>query len=199
MNVAEQPEIETSANTADISDLFRRIELREKNALFELYEHTSGLLFGLTLKILGNRTDAEEALLDIYASVWKGPVPHNVNYPPFAWLVTIARAHALSRLYETGRVYSPAPEAEDTVEKKASDREQKDGRIRFEALAPIQRKILDWAFCSGLSAWEIAEKTRVSPGAVKTHARIGLNRLGKEPELPKCDNEPADEDGGDSL
>jgi len=225
-------------NEAEISDLFRRIRLGEKNALFDLYDRTGGLLFGLMLKILGNPADAEEILLNIYTSIWEDPVSYNNDYPPLACLVIIARAHALTRLYETRGSYVPAQTSTSVDERRTKydrrrryyaqphartfaferrrakyDRrqrtyvyprvmtadvgknnnvssEQKDARARFESLASKQREVLDWAFCSGLSAEEIAVRTGMPIGAVRTHVRIGLNRLGKDTDFSKTNHAP---------
>ena len=192
MDGMEQSESGTLAKKADISDLFRKIEKGKRDALFDLYDLTGGLLFGLTLKILGNAADAGEALIDIYARIWKDPISCNTGYPSLAWLVMIARAHALTRLYETRRSYTPAQTAaENGAEKKTfTYEEQKNARARFEALAPKQREILDWAFYSGLSAEEIAARTGATVGAVKTHVRIGLNRLGKTHAFPETNPGP---------
>jgi RNA polymerase sigma-70 factor (ECF subfamily) len=188
-----QPKGKTSANSADIPDLFRKIEQGERDALFELYDRTGGLLFGLTKKILGNAADAEEALLNIYTRIWQDPVSSGADYPLIAWLVMIARAHSLTRLYETRRSYTPAQTAAPAGSDKrpVANREQEDARVRFEALAPIQREILDWAFCSGLSAEGIAARTGMPAGAVKTHVRISLNRLSSAPEFQKTISRPA--------
>ena len=181
-----QSENRNDTNKAEISDLFRKIGQGEKKALFDLYDRTNKLLFGLTLKILGNPADAEETLLNIYTSIWKDPVPYNAHYPPLASLVIIARAHALIGLYETHLSYAPTQAAmTDAGETNIVSKEQEDARIHFETLAPIQREVLDWAFCSGLSSEEIAAKTDVPVNAVKTHVRVGLNRLSKAFEFPK--------------
>ena len=189
----EQPESGTSAKKTDISDLFSKIEKREKTALFDLYDLTGGLLFGLTLKILGNVAEAEETLLNVYTRIWNDPLSYNAGYPPLAWLVMTARSHALARLYETRRSY--APERTETVngggDKIFANREQENARACFEALAPKQREILDWAFCSGLSVEEIAARTGVTVEAIKTHVRIGLNRLGKTRVVPETNPDPA--------
>ena len=191
MDVVNQPDNGNAASNAEISELFRRIGQGEKNALFDLYNRTGGLLFGLALKILGNRADAGEALISIYTRIWEDPISCNIDYSPLACLVIIARAHALMRLYETRRIYVPAQTAAtDGGNKNAFSKEQEDARARFEALAPKQREVLDWAFYSGLGADEIAAKTSIPAGAVKTHVRIGLNRLGKDLEFQKKNPEP---------
>ena len=177
----------TTAKKADISDLFQKIEKGERDALIDLYDLTGGLLFGLTLKILGNVEDAEETLLNIYTSIWKDPVSYNTSYPPLAWLVMIARTHALTRLYES-RQSNASTQAESNnsgCNKTFPNKEQEHACARFEALAPKQREILDLAFCSGLSAEGIATKTGATVDAVKTHVRIGLNRLSKTHFFPE--------------
>ena len=193
MDLAKQSDNGSSAGNAEISELFRRIGQGEKSALFELYDRTGGLIYGLALKILGNPEDAEEALLSIYARIWEDPVSYNKDFPPLACLVIIARATAHTRLYETHQPYAPLPSTAATgaVDKNTLSREQEDARARLETLAPKQREVLNWAFFSGLSAEEIAVRTGISAGAVKTHVRIGLNRLGKNPEPLKTNTEPA--------
>ena len=184
----------TAANDADLSGLFRKIEQREKGALFDLYNRTGRLLFGLTLKILGDPADAEDALFDIYTHIWKDPASYNADSPPLAWLVMTARSHALTRLYKTDRSYAPAQTttATDAYKNNVVDnRKHEDAVARLETLAPMQREILDWAFHSGLSAEKIAAKTGASAGAVKVHLRIGLNRLSKAFESPGTNSEPA--------
>ena len=202
MDGIEQPENGTAANSADISNLFRKIRQGEKGALFDLYNLTGGLLFGLTLKILGDPAEAEDALLDIYTSVWKDPASYDADYPPLAWLIMTTRNHALTRLYETRRSYAPAQTSatklndEENVVGSAYKKEQKDAHDRLGTLAPVQREILDWAFCSGLSAEKIAVKTGTSAGAVKAHVRIGLNRLSNTPESAKRQQAPTGENEG---
>ena len=114
MNRVEQPENATTANSVDISDFFLKIKIGEKAALFDLYDRTSGLLFGLTLKILGNPAEAEETLLNIYTRIWKDPLSCSPDFPPLAQLVMIARSHALTRLYETRRSYVSVKTASTT-------------------------------------------------------------------------------------
>ena len=188
----KQPEISNPSKKVSIVDLFRKIEKGDNYALFDLYDLTSGLLFGLALKILGDVAEAEETLIDIYTSIWKNPVSHSADYPPLAWLVMIARAHALTRLYETRQSYVPAPTADSNGagDNTFTNNEQKNAHARFEALAPKQREILDWAFCSGLSAEGIAAKTGATVGAVKMHVRIGLNHLNINKTQETTDTSP---------
>ncbi|MDB5506182.1 MAG: sigma-70 family polymerase sigma factor [Devosia sp.] len=85
--------------TADISELISRCVLRDRAAFRTLYERTSAKLFGVTLRILKDRTEAEEALQEVYVKIWQRAdryVPG--GYSPISWLVAVARNHALDVL-----------------------------------------------------------------------------------------------------
>ena len=51
--------------------LIERIADRDETGLAALYDQTSALVFGLTVKILQDRRDAEESTLEVYQQVWR--------------------------------------------------------------------------------------------------------------------------------
>jgi len=55
----------------DIAGLLGRVSLGDRDAFAELYRQTSPKLFGICLRILGNRGEAEEALQEIYVKIWQ--------------------------------------------------------------------------------------------------------------------------------
>ncbi|MDO8360895.1 MAG: sigma factor, partial [Devosia sp.] len=59
------------ADTAEISDLIARCALRDRQAFRTLYGRTSAKLFGVTLRILRDRSEAEEALQEVYVKIWQ--------------------------------------------------------------------------------------------------------------------------------
>src|SRR6478609_10128684 len=89
----------TSSSTADIADLISRCALRDRQAFRELYQRTSAKLFGVVLRILKDRAEAEEALQEVYVKIWQRAdryVPG--GYSPISWLVAVARNHSLDVL-----------------------------------------------------------------------------------------------------
>src|SRR3954464_10601235 len=87
------------SDTADISDLIARCALRDRQAFRTLYARTSAKLFGVTLRILRDRSEAEEALQEVYVKIWQRAdryVPG--GYSPISWLVAVARNHSLDVL-----------------------------------------------------------------------------------------------------
>src|SRR5215470_18860682 len=84
------------SDTADIAGLIARCALRDRAAFRDLYSRTSAKLYGVTLRILKDRSEAEEALQEVYVKIWQRAdryVPG--GYSPISWLVAVARNHAL--------------------------------------------------------------------------------------------------------
>src|SRR6266852_6167459 len=83
---------------ADIA-LLDRIVARDGCAIGELYDRHSRLIFGLILRILKDRGEAEEVLQEVFFLVWTRAETYNVALgSPAAWLVRIARNRAIDRL-----------------------------------------------------------------------------------------------------
>jgi RNA polymerase sigma-70 factor (ECF subfamily) len=86
-------------DTAEIADLIARCALRDRKAFRDLYGRTSAKLYGVTLRILKDRAEAEEALQEVYVKIWQRAdryVPG--GFSPISWLVAVARNHALDVL-----------------------------------------------------------------------------------------------------
>lgn len=88
-----------AAPVPDIAALISRCALRDRLAFRDLYRATSAKLYGVVLRILRNRAEADEALQDVYIKVWQRAdrfVPGGAS--PISWLVAVARNHALDLL-----------------------------------------------------------------------------------------------------
>ena len=85
-------------NRRDIA-LIARIVARDATSVGELYDRHSRLLYGLILKIIKDRSEAEELLQEVFVQVWTRADTYNVQLgTPIAWLVRIARNRAIDRL-----------------------------------------------------------------------------------------------------
>src|SRR5437868_2635809 len=118
-------------SSADIL-LLERIAGRDPHAVSELYDRHNRLLFGLILRILRDRSDAEEVLQEVFLAVWTKAESYNRALgTPAAWLVRIARNRGIDRLRsndvrtrnldtaDVSESASPAP-AEDNPESTAA-------------------------------------------------------------------------------
>ncbi len=168
---------------ADIR-LIERIVARDQAAVGELYDRHFRLLFGLILRIIRDRSEAEEILQEVFVLVWTRAETYNVSIgPPAAWLVRVARNRAIDRLRANNvrlRAVESAPEPEpaESPESRASLSEQQRAVARaLESLPPDQRLLIEQAYFLGLTQSELAERFKLPLGTVKTRIRTGMLAL----------------------
>ena len=87
------------AEIADIENYIAKCALGDREAFGALYNATSAKLFGVCLRVLGNRAEAEDALQDVYVKIWRNADRYQVNgLSPMTWLITITRNLSIDRL-----------------------------------------------------------------------------------------------------
>ena len=83
----------------DITKLIVRTSMKDRAAFDLLYRQTSAKLFGVCLRVLNDRADAEEALQEVFVKIWTKADRFAVSdLSPISWLVAIARNHAIDRI-----------------------------------------------------------------------------------------------------
>lgn len=83
----------------DIAKLILRVALKDRAAFDALYAATSAKLFGVCLRVLRDRGEAEEAVQDVFVRVWTKADTFAVSaLSPMSWLVAIARNRSIDRL-----------------------------------------------------------------------------------------------------
>jgi RNA polymerase sigma-70 factor, ECF subfamily len=164
--------------------LLDRIVARDEQAVAELYDRHHRLLFGLILRILRDRSAAEEVLQEVFVLVWTRAETYNVALgSPAAWLVRIARNRGIDRLRANNvRVRAveaaPLPVAGDSPEARAALSEQQRAVARaLESLPQDQRVLIEQAYFQGLTQSELAERFKLPLGTVKTRIRTGMMAL----------------------
>jgi RNA polymerase sigma-70 factor (ECF subfamily) len=171
---------------ADVT-LIERVVKRDAQALGELYDRHRRLLFGLILRILRDRGEAEEVLQEAFVQVWTRAETYSaVLGTPAAWLVRIARNRAIDRLRANdvrARAVALVPEPAETEspERLANLGErQRAVRCALKALSPDQRELIEQAYFGGLTQSELAERHGLPLGTVKTRIRTGMLALRRE-------------------
>ncbi len=164
--------------------LLDRIVARDERAVGDLYDRHNRLLFGLILRILRDRSEAEEVLQEVFVLVWTRAETYNVALgPPAAWLVRIARNRAIDRLRSNNvrlrAVESaPLPEPAQSPESSAALGEQQRAvRQALDGLPADQRVLIEHAYYMGLTQSELAERFKLPLGTVKTRVRTGMIAL----------------------
>jgi RNA polymerase sigma-70 factor (ECF subfamily) len=168
------------------SDLLRAVARGDEAALAGIYDRYRLILFGLILRILNDREEAEDVLQEAFLQVWRRANDFNeTRGRAFTWLVTIARSRALDRLRSAGSRGRVAREAAAVAPDEigdAADEAMRSERATIvrQALAELpedQRRALLLAYFEGLTQTEIATRLGAPLGTVKTRTRSGMIRL----------------------
>jgi RNA polymerase sigma-70 factor, ECF subfamily len=166
--------------------LIQAIAAKDEAALAQLYDHYRVILFGLLMRILNNREEAEDVLQEVFLQVWKKAADFDeTRGRPFTWLVTLGRSRGIDRLRALATrervTEAGAREASDEVSDAATDafRSEQRGLVN-NALAQLpdeQKRPLMLAYFDGLTQSEIATRLGAPLGTVKTRMRSGMTKL----------------------
>jgi len=171
--------------------LLQRIAARDTAALAELYDRHSRLIFGLILRIVRDRGEAEDILQETFVRVWNRAEIYDARIGgPLPWIVRVARNRALDRLRARkvrASVDAPAPATETVAVEPAPDTAiqnpeaavlEAERRLRLtDALAGLpveQRRLIEAAFFEGYTHTELAQRFGLPLGTVKTRIRAGM-------------------------
>src|SRR5229473_625132 len=156
-------------------------------ALRMVYQDTSAKLFGVCLRILKDRSEAEDVLQDVYVTVWRKAATFDPGRAsPITWMVAIARNRAIDRLRVRGAggrlqpieaadaVSDPSPAAVERVEL-AQQHQRLAGCL--EELEARHAAAIRAAFLDGATYEELAARMSVPLGTMKSWIRRGLLKL----------------------
>jgi RNA polymerase sigma-70 factor (ECF subfamily) len=174
-----------SGEVSDV-ELLHAVARGDEAALARLYDGYRVILFGLLVRILSSREEAEDILQDVFIQVWRRAKDFDENRGrPFTWLVTLARSRAIDRLRQLGARQRLATGAAQEQTEKVSDAlsdtikvaQRETVRHALAELPAEQRHALVLAYFEGLTQSEIAAKLNAPLGTIKTRMRSGMIRL----------------------
>jgi RNA polymerase sigma-70 factor, ECF subfamily len=170
-----------------VASALARIGAGDRAALQTVYRLTSAKLFGVCLRILGEPGEAEDALQEVFVTVWRKAGDFDPGRAsPMTWLIAITRNRAIDRLRVTRRsrrmdpidaaagVADEAALAGDALEKA-----QEQARLHhcLEDLDDHERTALRGAFFDGNTYEELAERMSVPLGTMKSWIRRAMIKL----------------------
>lgn len=160
----------------------------DPSAIERIYEQHSSAVFGLCIRIIGDRSEAEEVLEEVFWQLWQ----HRNRYDPkratpLAYLMTLARSRSIDRLRfrklrsPVWRESSEGPEVEQVTMETPGPLEDilyREQRSKItDCLAQLpdpHRKAVLLSFFGGLTHQEIAERLGEPLGTIKTRIRKSL-------------------------
>ena len=169
----------------DVEKMIVQVGLGDRAAFSSLYDATSAKLFGVCLRILNDRAEAEDALQEVFVRIWQKSGTYAANgYSPMTWLITLARNLAIDKLrmrkagsVDIDEVYDladsgPTPEAAAIA---SSQRGQIDAC--FDELEPDRADAVRGAYLEGHSYNDLAAKYGVPLNTMRTWLRRSLGKL----------------------
>ncbi|HET6893152.1 MAG TPA: sigma-70 family RNA polymerase sigma factor [Pyrinomonadaceae bacterium] len=158
----------------------------DEAAFRRFYDATNGLLFGLLLRILGHTQTAEDVLSELYQEVRLTAARFDKqNEKPLTWLIFMAHRQAIERLCGS---LAPQSEISRNLRDKTKSTPIPDSfiniteqrrliRAAMDSIPPLQQRIIELAFFSGMTRHEIAVELRQSPEAVEEGLRYAILQL----------------------
>jgi RNA polymerase sigma factor (sigma-70 family) len=167
-----------------------RFRAGDERALEEIYRRWSPIVYTLSLRLLGDRADAEDVTQKTFVAAWTS----RASYDPLkgkmsTWLVTITRRRIADTLDARRRVRElqeklqaftlgddPAPGIDLGDRLLLAD--------EIDRLEPDARRVVRLAFYDDLTHQQIATRLDMPLGTVKSHIRRSLIRLRSRLEVP---------------
>jgi RNA polymerase sigma-70 factor (ECF subfamily) len=179
--------MDLDANRSLIAAALAGIPRGDRAALQTVYRLTSAKLFGLVLRILGDRGEAEDVLQEVYVTVWRKAADFDAGRAsPMTWLIAIARNRAIDRLRASkqSRRMDPIDEALEIADGRpiadgALETSEDNARLHgcLEQLARDERAALRGAFFDGNTYEDLALRLSIPLGTMKSRIRRALMKL----------------------
>jgi RNA polymerase sigma-70 factor, ECF subfamily len=178
--------------TAELSDeqlMARLYGPQVEAALSELYDRYIRTVYGVGIKILGDRSLAEEMVQEVFLKVWRSSGTFDPSRASFStWLYRVTRSVALDLYRKRTSRIRPVPNADSHI---AAARDSSAGPEEIvddswlswrmsnalEELGATQREVVELAYFQGLSQREISERTGMPLGTVKSRTASAMKRL----------------------
>lgn len=169
----------------EVESLIARVAMGDRAALTGLYDSVSAKLFGVCLRILQDRAEAEDVLQEVFVTVWNTADSHRLNgYTPMGWLITITRERAVTRRRALGRPST----AIDTADLMPTRRSPPDGTAQaisdarritacLDELPRAHAHLVHRACLDGDSYADLAQATGVDAETLQTKLRHSLLAL----------------------
>lgn len=177
----------STRSAEDPVDLVQQVARGDRQAFGRFYDRYASLLFTFAMRILRERSAAEDLLQEVFLQLWREAGSYSKERgSPEAWMITITRSRGIDKLRSIRRREKSFVAMEDPVGAAYSDPAENpeaasDAKLTVSsALAELpesQRRVLELAYFDGLTQSEIAAKLQEPLGTIKTRMRSAIERL----------------------
>lgn len=165
-------------------NLIIRMASNDGAAFRELYQQTSGVVYGFAMSILRNKHDAEDVMHDAFIKIYSGAVTYRPSGNPMAWILTIVRNLCLNRI-RAGKVCEDLSEYDDLAGSSNDNEDMLDRMVLETAMSVLdaeERQIVVLHAMTGFKHREIAEILDLPTGTVLSKYNRALKKMRKEME-----------------
>jgi RNA polymerase sigma factor (sigma-70 family) len=173
--------------------LAHRLRVGDEGALGELYDLHSSFVFGLALRVIGDKQAAEDITQDVFVSFWERPdryEPDRGTLRAFLGTLTHRRSVDFIRREEARRRRETKTSLEPRIaagvdESALRTLTSESVREAVALLPPAQREALELAYFHGHTYRQVADVLGIPEGTAKSRLRLGLQRIAEllHPEL----------------
>ncbi|VBB45886.1 RNA polymerase, sigma-24 subunit, ECF subfamily [uncultured Paludibacter sp.] len=172
----------SNLSNEELLDFYKKESRSEYFA--ELYKRYIPLVYGLCLKYLGNKDDAQDAVMDIYEEVSKKIFQYEIkNF--HTWLYSVAKNHCLGKLRKENKnvflnidhIIMENEENFTLIDGERSEKEERALSFCLNELNKEQRKSIDLFYFENKSYADIADETGFTLEKVKSYIQNGKRNL----------------------
>ena len=165
-------------------NLIIRMASNDGAAFRELYQQTSGVVYGFAMSILRNKHDAEDVMHDAFIKIYSSAVTYRPSGNPMAWILTIVRNLCLNKI-RAGKVCEDLSEYYDLAGSSNDSENMLDRMVLETAMSVLdaeERQIVILHAMTGFKHREIAEVLDLPTGTVLSKYNRALKKMRKEME-----------------
>jgi RNA polymerase sigma-70 factor (ECF subfamily) len=166
----------------------RAVAAGDRDALAALWDRFAPVLLGLARRVLKDPADAEEVVQEVFLHLWRQAGRYDPTRSSLStWLALVTRSRAIDRLRTRGVVdrthaavqaeAGPVHASGEGASRVLHGERRRRVRDELAGLPEEQRQVLELAFFEGLTQREIAERTGIPLGTVKTRTLLAMKKL----------------------
>lgn len=147
-------------------------------ALAALYDRAAAFVFGLALRMLGDRQAAAEVVEAVFLEAFEHASDLQ-GRDSLAWLLHATHRHCLARLGRRPEPHFPEAHLAALIPARLGSDEERAARARqaLDSLPEAARKAVEWLYFQGLPRQEVATRLGCAQSEVAYYARLGLEKL----------------------